>query len=566
MRAEQRGALLITAIILLVVIALMVATMGFLYVSNLRSSTLHSSSEQAYFTALSGLERATRILNSPTLAGAVAPDVNRLPCASLTGDASVTAVTLVANKGQFTVTGGAAVYPATPVTLNGALTAAATTIPVTTLAALGGYSASGRIMIDRELIDYSATSNVAATCGTAPCFVGARRGVAGTTAAAHATGTRVGQFECDVQSIGGVPDLTAPTATRILSQSTQLQEAWSVGAFGGAAAERPFIARFQQTSWNNYNSSAMNISLQLNGISMLSYADGFAVGDSNGANNPFVLRWNGSAWSAVATGLGINRNLNSISCLAASDCWAVGAAGGGGQRPWIVRWNGAWSVFNTGAIAVNQDLNGIYCVSSTECYSVGIAGGGGNRPFTVRYNGVTWADDNNNFANADLFGVHCAASNDCWAVGQTIAGQRPLTVRWNAGAWTASGNNLAGGAQNLNAVFCVATGDCWAVGDPGAAAAQRPFIVRWNGTAWSVIDTTSLNINASLRGIWCVNTSDCWAVGDAVGGAEFIIKWNGSAWTRYSDAGATVGNNNLRAVTTLGAAQRAPAARQEVYP
>ena len=130
MRAGQRGAVLITGIILIVVIALMIATLGFLYVSNLRSSSLHSSSEQAYFAAFSGLERATRVLNSPTISGAVAPDVNRVPCASLTGDASVTAVTLVANKGQFTVTGGAAVYPATPVTLNGALNNAATVVPV----------------------------------------------------------------------------------------------------------------------------------------------------------------------------------------------------------------------------------------------------------------------------------------------------------------------------------------------------------------------------------------------------------------------------------------------------
>jgi hypothetical protein len=571
MRAGQRGAVLVTGIVLIVVVALMIATLGFLYVSNLRSSSLHSSSEQAYFAAFSGLERATRVLESPTISGAVAPDVNRVPCASLTGDASVTAVTLVANKGQFTVTGGAAVYPATPVTLNGALNSVATVIPVTTLAALGGYSASGRIMIDRELIDYGSTSNVAATCGTAPCFVGARRGAAGTTAVAHATGTRVGQFECDVQSRGAVPDLANARAARILSQSTQLHEAWAAGAAGAVVAQQPFIVRFQQTTWNNYDSTAINVNVQLNGISMLSYVDGFAVGNPGplAATQPFVARWNGTNWSSINTGLAnVNLALNSVTCVGANDCWMVGAAGSNplNQRPLIIRWNGAWSQYNANAIGVNQDLRSVYCVSTTECYAVGMAGGGGNRPFTVRYDGTTWADDNSGFARADLFGVHCAVSNDCWAVGQTIAGQQPFTVRWNAGAWTASNNNLAGGAQNLNSVFCVATNDCWAVGDPGGAAAQRPFIVRWNGTAWSVIDTSSLNLNAPLLGIACVNTNDCWAVGNAIGGAEFIIKWNGTTWTRYNDAGAAVANNNLRAVSVLGAAQRAPAARQEVYP
>ncbi len=356
MRAGQRGAILITGIILIVVVALMIATLGFLYVSNLRSSSLHSSSEQAYFAAFSGLERATRVVNSPTISGAVAPDVNRVPCASLIGDASVTAVTLVANKGQFTVTGGAAVYPATPVTLNGALSNAATVIPVTTLAALGGYSASGRIMIDRELIDYSGTSNVAAVCGTAPCFVGARRGAAGTTAVLHVTGTRVGQFQCNVQSSGGVPDLTNPTARRVLSQGTQLHEAWAVGAAGVVAAQSPFIVRFQQTTWNNYDSTAINVNIQLNGISMLSYVDGFAVGNPGplAATQPFVARWNGTNWSSINTGLAnVNLALNAVTCVSATDCWMVGAAGSGplNQRPLIIRWNGAWSQYNAGAIS-----------------------------------------------------------------------------------------------------------------------------------------------------------------------------------------------------------------------
>jgi len=51
MQTGQRGAVLITGIILIVVIAVMVATLGFLYVANLRSSSLHSGSEQAYFAA-----------------------------------------------------------------------------------------------------------------------------------------------------------------------------------------------------------------------------------------------------------------------------------------------------------------------------------------------------------------------------------------------------------------------------------------------------------------------------------------------------------------------------------
>jgi Tfp pilus assembly protein PilX len=573
MRAGQRGAVLITGIILIVVIALMVATLGFLYVSNLRSSSLHSSSEQAYFAAFSGLERATRVLNSPTISGAVAPDVNRVPCASLTGNAAVTAVNLVANKGQFTVTGGAAVSPATAVTLNGALTATATVIPVTTLAALGGYSASGRIMIDRELIDYSGTSNVVAVCGTAPCFVGVRRGVGGSTATLHATGTRVGQFQCNVQATGAVPDLVNPRAQRILSQGTQIHEGWAVGVPGAAAAQQPWFVRFRETAFSDFAPSPLiaNANVQINQVVMLSNADGFAVGNPGTvpATQPFVARWDGITWNSINTGLNIGRALNSISCVSANDCWAVGVAGGPGSRPWIVQWNGTlpWTTDPIGAAGVNADLNDVYCVSTAECYAVGAPGAPGKRPFTVRQVAGTWTVDNNAAINVTvaLNGVHCAASNDCWAVGDPggVPAQQPFVIRWQGAAWSVfnTGLNLI---LALQSVYCVAFDDCWAVGNPGAAA-QQPFVIHWNGTAWTSFNT-GLATSAILRRIRCGKTDDCWAVGDAVGGAEFILKWNGTAWTRYNDAGGTVANNNLRAVSVLGAAQRAPAARQEVYP
>ncbi len=579
MRAGQRGAVLITGIILIVVIALMIATLGFLYVSNLRSSTLHSSSEQAYFAAFSGLERATRVVNSPTISGAVAPDVNRVPCASLTGDASVTAVTLVANKGQFTVTGGAAVYPATPVTLNGALSNVATVIPVTTLAALGGYSASGRIMIDRELIDYSATSNVGATCGTAPCFVGARRGAAGTTAVAHATGTRVGQFGCDVQSRGAVPDLANPRATRILSQSTQLHEGWIAGVAGGGG-QQPGFARFRENVWSDYAFPGPAVNTQINGISMVSYADGFAVGNFVGvaANNPRVFRWDGTQWITVPTGVNTAQDLNAISCPAFNDCWAVGVTGGA-LDPWILRFNGVWTNVDTTAapnlINIPRTLNSISCADSTNCIAVGLSGtvATQSRPFAVRMSGGNWGRIDNSAINQnlDLFGVHCYAVDRCWAVGQFGGvgppNRRPYTIFWNGAAWVEQNNAAINVSQDLNAVFCVSANDCWAVGNQGVVGppSARPFIIHWDGAAWTQYDSTALNLNVALRSVYCVNSNDCWAVGDT-SGTELILRWNGVSWTRYTDAGALVSTRNLRAIHVIGAAQRAPAARQEVYP
>src|SRR5439155_707116 len=55
---RQRGQLLVAGIVLIVVIALMIATLGYLYVSSERSSTMHGQSDAAYFVARSGLEWA----------------------------------------------------------------------------------------------------------------------------------------------------------------------------------------------------------------------------------------------------------------------------------------------------------------------------------------------------------------------------------------------------------------------------------------------------------------------------------------------------------------------------
>jgi hypothetical protein len=558
---RSRGFLLVVAVLVVTVVALAIVALGTMLSADIRSSSAHAQSEQAYFVAQSGLERATRASVSPILA-------ERISCATMTGNANLTGIAV--GQGRFTVTGGAFGYPVPSTLPAGGVSAAASIIPV---ASTAGYSAQGRVMIDRESIDYISLGAGAAACGAgvAACFLGAQRGAAGTVAAAHAANTGVGQFQCNVQASGGVPDLVAPQARRVMSQGTQLQEAWAVGAPGGVTAS-PWVLRFREDTWSQVDTTLIAVSQQLNAISMLSYADGFAVGNPGAAaNRPFVMRWNGAAWAAVNTGLAINRALDGISCVAANDCWAVGVAGAAGQRPWIVRYNGAWSSFNSALINVNANLNSIYCFDTNNCMAVGDPGpAAASRPFTVLYGlpGPAWTAVNNTVINQNLqlFGVHCALANDCWAVGQfgAAASRQPYALRWNGAAWTEANNAAISVPQNLNSVYCNSASDCWAVGNPGAVAAQRPFVVRWNGVAWSLFNT-GLNLNLALNGVHCENANDCWAVGnnDALG--ELILKWDGAAWTRVAPS-AGLDNRNLLAIQGVGAAKRAPAARREVYP
>jgi len=199
---RQRGQLLVAAIVLIVVIALMIATLGYLYVSSERSSSLHGQSNSAYFAARSGLERA--IYQFSQLGTA---------CAALVAANTNVAV----DTGSFSIT-SATVYPLAAVssTLS---TAIATTTPgiitvTVTAGAFTSYAPHGRIRIENEEIDYSSTSTLAAVCGTAPCFISWRRGANGTTAAVHAVGAVTGLVfqddQCLIQSTGCAASATCP--------------------------------------------------------------------------------------------------------------------------------------------------------------------------------------------------------------------------------------------------------------------------------------------------------------------------------------------------------------------
>ena len=557
---RARGFLLIVAVLVLVVVAVAVVALGNMTSADVRASAEHAQSEQAYFVALSGLERATRTLLEPTLS-------SRVPCASLSGNPAVTNIALGA--GKFSATGGAAVYPSPPATLNGNLTAAASVIPVNSIA---GYSANGRIMIDLELIDYSATSNAAATCGAAPCFVVARRGMAGTAASVHATGTRVGQFQCDVQSAGGVPDRVSPRAERVLAQGTQLQEAWAVGAPGGVG-QRPWFVRFRENTWAELTNASFNVNAQLNKVSMLSYADGWAVGNraTVGVIGEVIYHWTvtpAPGWTRMAVSGSIpNVNLQGVHCLDANSCWAVGATSGG--NPVIIRWTGGPAWTYAAAVlpspAVNAQLNSVWCNSANDCWAVGNQSGG---EFIVRWTGGprwTRMAVSLPIPNRNLLSVKCVAANDCWAVGQANGGN-VVIIRWTGGpAWSYAAAVLPSPAVNaqLNSVSCVSASDCWAVGN---TVGGNEVILRWTGgPRWVRVGPSGAIANTNLNAVTCVNSNDCWAVGNASGGSEIILHWNGSAWTQLANSGA-VSNRSLFSIDVVGAAQRAPAARREVYP
>jgi hypothetical protein len=206
LKSLQRGALLMAAVVLVLIIVALVTAMSFLSVSDEGASGGNMSSAQALFAANSGLQRALFQYNK----------ICGTACASLTNtNLAVGDGTSSTSPGTFTTSG--TLYPSGVIasTLTGSgITATAYIIPVSSIT---NFAPHGRLIIQSEQIDYSATSTSNTVCGTQPCFVAWRRGANGTTAAAHASATAVTQNnQCVIRSTG-----MAGGAKRIVESTIQ---------------------------------------------------------------------------------------------------------------------------------------------------------------------------------------------------------------------------------------------------------------------------------------------------------------------------------------------------------
>lgn len=495
---KQRGYLLIVAVIMIAIVGFIGTAISSMFFGSSFSTTAHYKSGAALYLAQSGLEHATHKLLAPTL-------TRRLACSGLS-------ITNTLGSGAYQVTSSGPIFVASAA-LSGALTAAATTIPVTSTA---GYQSSGRIMLDRELINYSGV--------TATSFLGAIRGVDGTTAAAHNATTPAGQYQCNLTSTGGVPSLTPPANTsgvRTLTEGVQLQEAWAVGNVGTAGSFN--FARWNDpTELNWTNASAANASaVSLNGVSMVSYADVWAVG----ATRTFV-HWDGATWTAQRPAAIPNVTLQSVYCSNGDDCHAVGAASGG--SPVIGHWNGtAWTrMIPSPTVGVN--LNAVRCVPNnpSACWAVGASG---TRVFF--WNGTVWARVTVALTTTTFQSVYCNSVSDCWAVGNNSA-----FAYYNGVAWANDTVAQRGAIPNTtyNSVYCNSTSDCWAV---GLVNGGNALIVHWNGTVWARDVSLTPAVNANLQEVRCANANDCWAVGAIVGTQPAVLHYDGASWVKVTTTG-----------------------------
>jgi hypothetical protein len=317
------------------------------------------------------------------------------------------------------------------------------------------------------------------------------------------------------------------------------------------------------TSSGNFN--------ELDGVSCNSSSDCWAVGtytNGAGAGLNLMLHFTGRKWTSVSvpqpagSSSGDDNLLRGIICTSASDCWAVGFAGSGSVALNEVlhltgrKWRSVTVPQPGGTSSGNvNELDGISCISASHCWAVGnyknSVGGQSNE--ALRFGGKKWTSVTvpqpgglSSVVRNELHGVSCTTASSCLAVGvDPVAAPHDEALRFEGKGWSKTAPVSPSFVDSLAGVSCASPSDCWAVGFYfGANSLDQQVelnqVQRWNGRAWALFSTpqpggTAMNDQNALHSVACSSASDCWAVGTVLNSSadqlNEALHWNGKAWS-----------------------------------
>jgi len=311
-------------------------------------------------------------------------------------------------------------------------------------------------------------------------------------------------------------------------------------------------------------------------VTCVTATDCWAVGDrfrssSSNSGPGLVEHYAGNGWRpvpAAAAQRGTLDELSGVSCLSATDCWAVGMRSGAHPGNLIEHYgpHEGWTVVDPPA--PQGELYAVTCESAVgQCWAVG-SSGSFRSAITFRLVGHAWRYVKAAPLSAtyvQVNGVSCAAENDCLLVGFATphrgAGQA-LAERWNGRTWTrvAVAGELSGGGS-LAGVDCLAgtsTGTCWAVGQTVTKKSGlipiHPLVERWNGHSFTFVHSPPGNTGnyPELEAIACAGATACQAVGSRGSGEDEALVltqgWNGSRWSWETSPSPLYGFQTLTGV------------------
>jgi hypothetical protein len=277
-----------------------------------------------------------------------------------------------------------------------------------------------------------------------------------------------------------------------------------------------------------------------------------------------LARWNGSSWVDVGGGVSGGSD-TSVYALSVHDDGSGSALYVGGEfdhagavlASRIARWNGsAWSALSTGvqfgsvyALSTFDDGTGSALYIGGDFFSAG----GVTARGIARWNGSSWSAVGNVSTPITVFalGAFDDGSGDAlWAGGkfQSIGGVAANSLaRWKGSSWSAPSGGLGEGLTQSYQVevdalvpFHPASGPMLCVGGLFSTAGNAPAsnLAGWNGSLWSPLTDDGLGLTGNTfafttfddgTGLALYAAGGMASAGSAL--ANNIAKWNGSSWS-----------------------------------
>ncbi len=301
-------------------------------------------------------------------------------------------------------------------------------------------------------------------------------------------------------------------------------------------------------------------------MSSVSANDIWAVGDQQdrsniGTRRGYIVHWDGTTWSAVASpsvGQYPSDSYTSVAAIASDNVWVSGYSCGVAPSctTLIMRWDGTQFniVPSPNLSSVSNYLSDIAAISANDIWAVGKIRTATNTysPLTLHWDGTSWnivATPDLGSQSASLTTVAGVRANDLWAVGNynsTSSGYvtHPIALHWNGTAWSIVAMPTPPDSEEVtvNGAAAISGNDVWAVGNYKyltIAGAVRTLTYHWDGTAWSIVPSPNQYMDDErnyVNDISALGSNDIWAVGywsnNGSGYADpLYLHWDGSIWT-----------------------------------
>jgi phosphatidylinositol-3-phosphatase len=161
----------------------------------------------------------------------------------------------------------------------------------------------------------------------------------------------------------------------------------------------------------------------------------------------------------------------------------------------------------TQVVPGTSDLESVSCSAAGQCYAVGLAAPDTDEAVLVSITADRVASVTALPAFIGLYGIDCPAAGTCYAVGYDNKDDADAVTTITNGTASAPAE-VKGGGEWLNAISCPSATECYATGLVNYYASIVPIAKGVPGTA------------VTIPGAWYANGIDCWSVGNCAVAGE----------------------------------------------